>query len=105
MKHGHWLVQTKRPRAALRRFEMALQRLEATSDLQSWTPLLAIQWDALIQAGRCACLCAEYSSARWRRLNLPLAIQRLEKALRAAPDHAPLMALLGVANEILQEVS
>jgi hypothetical protein len=105
MTHGHWLVRKRRPRAALRRFEMALQRLEAKPDLQSWTPLLAIQWDALIQAGRCACLCAEFSSARWRRLNLPLAIQRLEKALRAAPDHPPLVALLGVAQEILQEVS
>jgi tetratricopeptide (TPR) repeat protein len=109
--HANILMSKNRPRAALRNLELALERI-GDKDLapDAWTPLRAMAWELRVQAGRCACLCAEReaittgngSTLRWTRTHLPVAIERLRLALQAAPGHQPLQGMLARAEELLE---
>ena len=104
------LVSQRRPRAALRRLDLALDRIQ-DRDLRpdAWQTVRAQTWDLRVQAARCACLCAERDMARhdnemdraWTRKHLPPAIKRLSVALAAARNHEPLQAMLRRAEELL----
>lgn len=110
--HGNLMLSMSRPRAALRYFDMALQRIGDRDLLpDAWTPLRAMGWEMRVQAGRCACLCAEKDAERhangsdrdWTRRNLPVAIKRLQCALTSAPGHPPLVNMIGRADELLSQ--
>ena len=106
--HANQLVSLSRPRSALRRLERALDQI-ADQDLnpEAWTPFKALAWETRVQAGRCACLCAEKELSlgtkdlTWSRSHLPEAIQRMQIALRVAPGHEPLQGMIDRAQQIL----
>ena len=119
--HAHILLSMKRPRAALRQFNFALDRI-GNKDLlpDAWTPLRAMAWDVRVHAGRCACLCAEQLLSmeeeqqqpsrsqfrrEWTKLHLPVAIGRFKLALQAAPGHGPLQEMLNRAEYLLHKAS
>eukprot|EP00980_Cylindrotheca_fusiformis_P009513 scaffold2077_cov119-Cylindrotheca_fusiformis.AAC.16 len=109
MLHANQLLSCSRPRAALRRLDRALEQINDKDLLPgSWTPLRALAWEIRIQAGRCACLCAERelltasTDLPWSRKHLPLAIERMRIALDAAPQHEPLQQMIGRAEQILE---
>ena len=108
--HANILLSKSRPRAALRRLDKALERI-SDRDLSpaAWTPLRATGWNLRIQAGRCACLCAEQevvskpvAERDWTRKHLPVATERLGIALASAPGHAPLQQMMARAHEMLE---
>ncbi|CAJ1952358.1 unnamed protein product [Cylindrotheca closterium] len=110
--HANQLVVKSRPRAALRRLDMALERL-GDRDLSpsAWNPMRALGWEIRVLAARCACLCAEKElvSSRsegngdmpWSRQHLPKAIERLHIALQFAPGHEPLMQMEARARQLM----
>ena len=59
MRLGRMLVEAGRPRAALRRYELALSRVAPADVEGAWPQLRAAAWDARVQAALCAVLCAE----------------------------------------------
>jgi hypothetical protein len=112
--HANQLMSHSRPRAALRRLELALEQIKGKDLLPgAWTPLRALAWEIRTQAGRCACLCAERELSlvassngknrgfSWSRENLPKAIERMRIALEAAPNHEPLQQMVARAEQIL----
>lgn len=110
--HAKQLISISRPRAALRRLDQALDRI-AKIDLKpgAWTPLKALAWECRVQAGMCACLCAEKELSmtgvdkkgelNWSRKHLPTALERLRIALDAAPEHMPLLRMIARAEELI----
>jgi len=110
--HANQLIVKSRHRAALRRLDMALERLE-DSDLSpgAWTPLRALGWEIRVAAARCACLCAEKefashsnwkgSELAWSRMHLPKALERLQIALQFAPGHEPLRQMEARARQLM----
>lgn len=110
---GKMLTELRRPRAALRRFDEVLSRMN-DADLRegAWTPLKAEGWEARLWAARCAVLCAEAVSRGggakgkhndWSLRKLPEALERISVALRAAPTDDRLLWLQKRAGELLEE--
>lgn len=114
MLHANQLLSKSRPRAALRRLDFALEQIDEKDLLPgAWTPLRALAWEIRMQAGRCACLCAERELSLtskdgrnkgmdWSRKYLPKAIERMRIALEAAPRHEPLHQMIARAEQILE---
>jgi tetratricopeptide (TPR) repeat protein len=107
--HANQLVVKCRPRAALRRLDMALERL-GDNDLSpnAWNSMRALGWEIRVLAARCACLCAERElSSRfegdlpWSRQHLPKALERLHIALQFAPGHEPLRQMEARARQLM----
>ena len=116
LTHAKELLSASRPRAALRHLDLALERIGDKDLLPgAWTPLRAMAWEIRVQAGRCACLCAEKEASTmgvigdnspsdfrpFTQRHLPVAIERLRMALAAAPGHGPLQSMLNRAEELL----
>jgi tetratricopeptide (TPR) repeat protein len=108
---GKMHLASRRPRAALRRFDTMLANV-ADRDLRddAWVPLKASAWDARVTAARSAMLCAEFEANRpgndprpWSKHHLPIAIDRLRTSIAAAPQDGRLHELLERAEELLQE--
>jgi tetratricopeptide (TPR) repeat protein len=109
---GKILLEKQRPRAALRRFALALDRIN-DRDLYSgaWMPLRALGFDARLYGAHCTLVCAEREGRMSRgtksdfaRAKLPEAIQWGETALLASPQDERLMGLLARAQQILSHV-
>ena len=89
---------------------MALERI-GNKDLlpDAWLPLKSMGWNTRVQAGRCACLCAEKDAINvdkaWTRQHLPTAIERLKLALQAAPGHEPLQMMTARAEQLLEQAN
>ena len=111
LTHANILTSCNRPRAALRRLEGALdyglQRRDLTGNVVE--QIQSIGWNLRLQAGRCACLCAEQQLQRnqrgWIREHLPVALERLAICADAAPGAAngPLGAMMQRGQELLDE--
>ncbi len=108
---GKILLSRRKPRAALRRFEQVLSHLNDRDLVDgAWMPLKAMAWDVRVSAVRCTLMCAEYESAKhsftkrpWSKQMLPLAIERLHKALIPAPGNEALEEMLQRCEELLSE--
>lgn len=106
------LQSKKKPRAALRRYELVLSNIN-NRDLpyRAWMPLKALAWEARVSAATCALLCAEYQDKNhklvqgdkksWTALHLPKAIDRLQQALIPAPNNEYIQSMLFRAQELL----
>jgi hypothetical protein len=85
--------------------ELALQRI-GTSDLQQddrnddvWMPLRAAGWDARVKAAKCAIMCSARSPLLGA-MYLPKAMDWIEIALMAAPEHPMLRGMLSTAKKL-----
>lgn len=104
---GKMMLDKRRPRAALRRFDRVLEYLN-DCDLHEnvgWMPLKAQGWDARVHGSRAAIICVQEA----RRADLDFdcemhlrrAIERLEIALAAVPGDERILDMLARANELL----
>jgi len=121
------LIDKKRPRAALRRFDLILERI-GDRDLDPNGPsqmsLKSLAYGARRDAARCALICADHlyrsqqqkqeqqqheqqtsssSWAPWTSRHLPTAINRLKICLMAAPNEPTLLGMLDRAEFLLAE--
>jgi tetratricopeptide (TPR) repeat protein len=107
------LESKKKPRAALRRYELVLSNIN-NRDLpeRAWMPLKALAWEARVSAATCALLCAEFEARNyklfrgnrsWSKMHLPKAIDRLKQALIPAPNNEYIESMLARAEELLRE--
>lgn len=109
------LESKKKPRAALRRYDLVLSNIK-NRDLadRAWMPLKALAWEARVSAAKCALLCAEYEAQNcsklsrghdrsWTKLHLPQAIDRMKQALIPAPNNDYIQSMLHRAEELLRE--
>ncbi|VEU33667.1 unnamed protein product [Pseudo-nitzschia multistriata] len=121
------LVDRRRPRAALRRFDTVLERI-GDRDLDPSGPAQLSQkslaYGARRDAARCALVCADHlyrsqvaeqeaeaspptqSTSTWELWtlrHLPTAIQRLKTCLAAAPNEPTLLGMLNRAEFLLAE--
>ena len=97
------LEQLNRPRAALRWFENALDRI-GESDLKdgAWIPLRAAGWNVRVNAAKAALICSTKSRAFGAQY-IPRAIQWIETCFLAAPDHPMLHGMLITAKRMQEE--
>lgn len=102
------MLDRRRPRAALRRFDRVLERI-ADRDLRpdSMMSLKALTFAARRDAARCALLCAEHdarqSDRAWSCQYLPVAIARMKTCLDAAPNDPNLRGMFQRAEVLLAE--
>ena len=104
------LLEQRRPRASLRRFNAVLERIN-NRDLQpeAMLSLKSLAWAARKDAARCALLCAEHNAKQsvekrhWTVEHLPLAIERLNTCLIAAPGDPQSRGMLDRAEFLLAE--
>ena len=102
------LMDQRRPRAALRRFDWVLERIEER-DLRedAMMTLKSLAWAARRDAARCALLCAEHDmkspSRSWTLHHVPKAVDRIKTALIAAPNEPNLMGMLKRAEFLLEQ--
>ena len=98
------LIDQRRPRAALRRLDKVLKRIndhDLCKDAQ--LSLKSLAYGARRDAARCALLCADHlhrreGSLMWAARHLPAAISRLNTCLAAAPNEPTLLGMLGRAE-------
>jgi tetratricopeptide (TPR) repeat protein len=115
MAAGKMLEAKRRPRAALRRFDEVLSRIDGKDLVNgAWMPLKALAWDARTCAGRCALLCAEYEAGTkdwsvrertWTKKHLPVAIERFRAALVPVPGDGYIQSMLARAEELLADAN
>ncbi len=105
------LIDRKRPRAALRRLDQALEQIN-DRDLseESQMSLKALAYGCRRDAARCALLCADYlyqqnGNTSWSKGHLPAAISRIETCLVAAPNEPTLLAMLDRAEFLVVEAN
>ena len=118
MTMGNMMLEGRRPRAALRRYDQVLDSIGDRDMVEgTWMPLKALGWEARVSAARACMLCAEFEAERaaerappfregerpWTLERMPKAIERLEMALMAAPGDEGLQGLLARAEELLRE--
>ena len=107
------MMDQRRPRAALRRFDRVLDRID-DRDLHpdAMMSLKSLAWAARRDAARCALLCAEHDAKQqpladrrtsWTCQHLPVAIQRLQTSLIPAPNDPNLRGMLQRAEHLLAE--
>ena len=116
------LIESRRPRAALRRFNLVLERIN-NRDLQpdSQMSLKGLAFGARRDAARCALLCAQYNYEKqqqqkqqqndddpmmmmeWNRVHLAVAIDRMKTCLNAAPNEPNLLEMLDRAEFLFKE--
>jgi len=102
------LMEKRRPRAALRRLDEALERID-DRDLndQAQLSLKSLAYATRRDAARCALLCAEYLYSKkeetWSLGHLPTAISRIYTCLAAAPNETTLLGMLDRAEFLLEE--
>lgn len=102
------LMEKRRPRAALRRLDQALERIN-DRDLQdrAQLSLKSLAYATRRDAARCALLCAEYLYSKkeetWSLGHLPTAISRLHTCLAAAPNEPTLLGMLDRVDFLLEE--
>jgi tetratricopeptide (TPR) repeat protein len=113
------LMNQRRPRAALRRLNLVLDRID-NRDLKpdSQMSLKGLAFGARRDAARCALLCAEYNNAKqqqnqhgdddqtmmeWNRMHLAVAIDRMKTCLNAAPNEPNLLGMLDRAEFLFKE--
>jgi len=109
ISQGKLLLSEGKPRAALRRFDTVLDRIDGSDQaVDAWMPLRATAWDARNHAVSCTLMCGEYIASTdkyrdWSIEKLPEAIQRLYTLLLAAPGDDRLVSMLSRAEELLEE--
>ena len=116
------LIESRRPRAALRRLNLVLERIN-NRDLQpdSQMSLKGLAFGARRDAARCALLCAQYNYEKqqqqkqqqndddpmmmmeWNRVHLAVAIDRMKTCLNAAPNEPNLLGMLDRAEFLFKE--
>jgi hypothetical protein len=107
------LVEQRRPRAALRRFDIVLERINGR-DLEpdSMVSLKSLAWAARRDAAHCALVCADKLSRQpqtpvdhtWSRQHLPVAIGRIKTCLIAAPTEPNLNGMLNHAEFLMGQI-
>jgi tetratricopeptide (TPR) repeat protein len=110
---GQVLVEQRRPRAALRRFDTVLERINSR-DLEpdAMMSLKSLAWAARRDAARCALICADQLARKppalldhaWSRHHLPVAIERMKTCLVAAPSEPNLNGMLDHAEFLLAQI-
>lgn len=107
------LVDQRRPRAALRRFETVLERINGRDlEADAMMSLKGLAWAARRDAARCALICADrlcqdsdglVHHNAWRGRHLPVALERIRTCLAAAPNEPNLLGMLDHAMFLLAQ--
>ena len=117
MTLGKLLMEERRPRAALRVFDIALDDVIQDSDLKqpnTWRSLRAMAWEARSLAARCAVMRAsweehhyqnDFKSRSWSRQHLPRAVSRAQTCLQASPQDENLHRLYSTAQYLLDQAN
>lgn len=98
---GRFFMQTRRPRAALRRFQAVLELLENHGDMSNtvWLPWQAMGWDARVYGSQATLMCAQYSLDNGKnsfdsRKHLKLAQKYLEECQTIVPQDVRVEGML-----------
>ena len=107
------LIDQRRPRASLRRFDIALNRINGRDLLpDAMMSLKSLGWAARRDAARCAIICADHLHRRakgqidsaWCREHLPVAMERIRTCLDAAPNEPNLLGMRDHADFLLAQL-
>lgn len=114
---GKKLLSERKPRAALRRFEEALIRINDRDikDENALMSLRALAWEARLLASQCSIMCSEWERYKYaddtsknRRVftseRLPIALKWINTCLQASPGDPRLLSLLSKSQNLLNDI-
>jgi hypothetical protein len=110
MALGRMMLTNRKPRAALRRFDAVLERLQDRDLLDGvWDSYRAVGFDARYYGAQAALISAREAKRQgdgctfdWRH-HVNVAMDRCNIALRSAPDDNRILGMLGFAENLLTD--
>jgi hypothetical protein len=106
---GNTMLEKRRPRAALRRFDAILDYWhDRDLDADAWMPRRAAGWEARVSGARAALICSMHALQHEKksfdsRYHLDRAVQRLYVARESSPGDDNILGMLRKAEELLSD--